>query len=404
MVKYEFKAKDPSGKTKTGVIRAENLNDFYAKLKEQNLFCISVTESAIQGSDAPMAVGGGSHKLRLQDIAIFCRQFATMINSGLTVVKCLDILYRQAENKRLKNCLLELYESIKKGNGLSYAMKEQGKAFPQLLISMVESGEASGKLDDVMMSMSSHYEKEKILRNKVQTAMIYPILLIVVAIAVIIILLTCVMPVFFDLFGDPANLPAATKVLVAASNFMTKYWYILLIIVAALVVGGFFLFQVESFRIAFDKFKLKMPVVGKLQQIICTARFSRTVSSLYGGGVAIIESIKISAGVLGNKYLAQQLDLAMSEIKQGIPFSTALTNINTFPAMFTSMVYIGEESGALDSILEKTANFYDEDAQAATAKMVALLEPCMLVVLGLIVGFVVVAIMQAMFGSYNFVA
>ncbi|MEG2429187.1 MAG: type II secretion system F family protein, partial [Oscillospiraceae bacterium] len=308
---------------------------------------------------------------------------------------------RQAEKKRVKEVMLNLYESIKKGNSLSAALKEQGKAFPALLISMVESGEASGTLDDVMLTMSTHYEKEKILHGKIKSAMIYPIALIVVCIAVVILLLTFVMPTFFDMFEDKGDLPGTTKMLLALSQFLTKYWYVALMLLACMVVGGFFLIKVESVRMFIDRAKVKMPAIGKLQTTIITARFARTISSLYAGGVPIIDCIKIAANVMGNLYISERLGFVIDEIKRGVSFSQALISADCFPQMFSSMVFIGEESGSLDEILEKTANFYDDDASAAISKMVALMEPCMIVVMGLIVGGIVVSIATPMFTMYD---
>lgn len=405
MVKYEFKAKDAQGRTRTGVIRAESLNEFYIKLKEQNLLCISVKETS-SSSDINISLhdSNARKKLKIAEISIFCRQFATMMSSGLTVVKCLDILYRQAEKKYFKKILLELYENIKKGNSLSAAMKGQGKTFPKLLVSMIESGEASGKLDEVMLKMSTHYEQEKILKGKLKTAMIYPIVLGITTVGVIIVLLTAVLPQIFSVFGSNDNLPGSTKFLLAISDFLVKYWYIAIALVVGGTAGGFVLLKIESVRLAFDKLKLKMPVFGKLMMIVCTSRFSGTVAALYSSGVSIIEAIRIASNVLGNAYLSKELDTVIKTIKQGETFSKAIIDRNVFPAMFSSMVYIGEESGALDEILEKTSDYYNEESQQAITKMVALLEPCMLVIMGLVIGFIVVSIAQPMFGMYDMIA
>lgn len=277
MIKYDFKAKDSSGKTRAGTMEAENLNAFYQKLRDQNLFCVSVQESANQGDgDSLMSKDikiGGGEKLKLKDITVFCRQFATMMNAGLTVVKCVDILYRQAEKKLMKKVMLQLYESIKKGNSLSASMREMGKVFPNLLISMIESGEAAGTLDEVMLSMAAHYEKERVLKSKVSSAMIYPIVLLVLSVAVVTLLLTFVMPQFFDMFGDNP-LPAPTRVLLALSNAMLDYWYLFVIGAVVLFVGTWMALKLSVVRYAFDKIKLKLPIVGKLMMTIYTARFS----------------------------------------------------------------------------------------------------------------------------------
>lgn len=405
VTRYEYKAKDMTGKTKSGTLLADGISDFYVKLKEKGLFCVSVYESANQGESTDIFVPkkrGG--KLKLESIAIFCRQFATMLNSGITVVKCLDILYHQAETKRLKTALLDLYEAIKKGNSLSSAMQEQGNMFPGLLINMIQSGEASGKLDDVMLSMSTHFEKEKILRNKIKAAMIYPITLIIVAVVVVAILLIKVVPTFMDMFGSSGNLPTSTQILLGISAFLQSFWWLVLIFLVLVIIGFTLLMKQPKFKIVIDRIKTKIPKIGKLLMIILTARFARTVSTLYSSGVPIIDSIRISGGVLGNLYIASKLETAIEEIKKGVTLSQALTSIGIFPTMFCSMVYIGEESGTLDDILSKTADFYDEDSSAAITKMVALMEPCLIVVLGLIVAFIVVSVAEPMFGMYDYVA
>lgn len=399
MTSFDYKAKDINGKNKSGTINAESINEFYAKLREQNLFCISYTEKEEHSGNAINVFG--SPKLKLQDVSIFCRQFATMMNAGLTVVKCLDILYRQSENKRIKTIMLELYELIKKGNSLSFALKEQGKTFPTLLISMVESGEASGTLDDVMLSMSAHYEKERILKNKVKSAMIYPIILLIVSVGVVIILLTFVMPTFFEMFDSEADLPGITRGLISLSGAMTEYWYIFVLGAVAIAIACYLLLKIEVVKLFVDTLKTKFPIFGKLLIIVSTARFSRTVSSLYSGGVPIVEAIRIASNVMGNLFISSKLLTVIDDIKQGITFSKALTSANIFPMMFSSMVFIGEESGSLDEILDKTANFYDEESSAAITKMVALLEPCMIVILAVIIGVVVVAIALPMFTMYS---
>lgn len=405
MTRYEYKANDVSGRTKSGTLMAENLTDFYAKLKGMGLYCLTVGEAANQSEIVDIfAAKKGGRKLKLQDVSVFCRQFATMLSSGITVVKCLDILYHQADDKHVKNALLRLYEEIKKGNSLSIAMRDLGSTFPSLLINMIQSGEASGKLDDVMLSMSIHYEKEKVLKGKVKTAMIYPIILLVVAVIVIGVLLVVVVPTFMELFGSADNLPATTQLLLGISSFMQSYWWLVIIIGVCLGFGMAALMKVPSIKILFDKMKIKLPQFGKLMMVILTARFSRTISTLYASGMPIIDSIRTAANVLGNLYISSKIEVVIDDIKKGVSLSQALASAELFPTMFTSMVYIGEESGTLDSILETTADFYDEDASAAISKMVALMEPLLIVLLGGVVAFIVISVAEPMFGMYDYIA
>lgn len=240
------------------------------------------------------------------------------------------------------------------------------------------------------------------MKNKITSAMIYPIVLLVLSVAVVVVLLTFVMPVFFEMFGDNP-LPAPTRALLALSNAMIDYWYIFVIGLVVLVVGGWVALKLSVVRYAFDKLKLKIPVAGKLVMTIYTARFSSTVSSLYSGGVPIIEAIKIASNVLGNMYVSEKLDHVVEDIKQGVPFSRAIMNVDVFPPLFSSMVFIGEESGSLDDILLKTSEYYDEESSNAISKLVALMEPIMIIALAGIVAFIVISIAMPMFQSYQYV-
>lgn len=400
MANFEYKAKDTEGKPQSGTMTASSMNQVYEDLRAKGLLVVSVSEV----DELPAAKKGAvsNKKIKLNDVVVFCRQFSSMMEAGITVIKCLDILYRQTESKELKAVLLRIYETIKKGGSLSGSMRDQGRAFPPLLVSMIESGEASGRLDEVLTSMAVHYEKEKALNNKVKAAMVYPITLGVVATIVVLVLMTAVVPVFVDLVPDPDNIPTGTQILLGISDFIIDYWYIVLAGYFGLFFAGTHAMRTPSIRIKIDGLLLKIPVFGKLQKIVITARFARTVSSLYGGGVAILECIRIAGSVMGNLYIQNLLTDVTTAVKQGTPFSKALTDIDVFPAMFCSMVYIGEESGSLESILEKTANFYDEDSQAAIGRMVALLEPIMLMVMGAVVGAIVVVIFQTMQLSYDY--
>lgn len=404
MAYYKYIAKDISGKTVKGSTEAESMNEFYQKMHELSLFCIDVSESETDYMSVGSLTIGKARKIKLKDLTVFCRQFATMVNAGLTVIKCLDILYRQASKKFVKESYLLLYESIKKGNALSNALKEQGATYPQLLISMVESGETSGNLDRILLEMADHYEKERKQRNKMKSAMIYPIILICVCVIVVAVLLTFVMPQFFSLFDSMSSLPWATTVLIAISDSISSFWYIWILAIVGIVILWTCLLKTNAVRLSFDKFKLKVPIAGKLLRTIYTSRFARSVSSLYGSGIPIIEAIRIANNVIGNAYISQRISLVISDIRQGVPFSRSISNIGEFPPMFCSMVFIGEESGSLDDILAKTAAFYDDEADSAITRLVSLLEPCMIVIMGLIIGFIVIAIMIPMFSSYNYIA
>lgn len=401
MPEYQYAAKDKNGKTNNGVLDADNLDSFYKIIKERGLYCMSVREGS-SVNDKQISFNFSDKPIKLKQLTIFCRQFSTMLSSGITVIKCLDILYQQAENKNLKSNILGVYEAVQKGESLSRALRSQKNAFPFLLLNMVEAGEASGSLDVVMQRMADNYEKDNKLQNKVKQAMIYPLILSVLIVLVVILLLTLVLPRFSVLFIQlGGNLPLPTKILLGMSSFIINYWYVLIIAVIIIVVFWNMNLKSKNGRIAWDKFKLKFPVIGKLLLIVESARFSRTLSSLISSGMPIIQALETVDRVITNKYMEERLMDIVGDVRRGLALSYSMKKLKMFPPMLCSMILVGEESGNLDDILNKTAAFYDEESDAAIARMLALLEPVMIVLLALIVGFIVLSIVTPMFSIYE---
>ena len=393
MLKYSYKAKQNDGTISEGELLAVDTNDFLIKLKDLQLYCLDYSIS----NDDSLHSG---YKVKGKALVIFTRQLSTMLSAGVSVVKALDILYEKTEANKHRESLRLLYEDLQQGRELSMAMSNQGSAYPDLLIKMIKSGEMSGTLDITLGKMADHYEKENKLMNKIRSASIYPIVLGVVAILVVLFLLAFVMPSFLSLY-DGQTLPLPTKILMVISEFIQTKWYILLLGIFVLGILASFLVKKPTVRYRLDRMKLTFPLFGKLNRTIQSARFARTFATLYASGINVIEALTIISEILNNTFISKKFENIIKKVSNGEYISTSIADEHIFEGMLTSMIYIGEESGRLDGILEKTADFYDEEANAATAKMVALIEPIMIVVMGFIIGFIILAMVLPMYGMLN---
>ena len=264
---------------------------------------------------------------------------------------------------------------------------------------MVGAGESSGSLDIVMQRMSDHYAKENKLKNTIKSAMVYPIILLVLCVAITILLFTFIMPTFIAMFESKEDMPMLTRILAAISNFLKKKWYILVGIIAALVAGFIYAMKIPKFRLKFDRMLIKGPGFGPLITKIYTGRFSRTLSSLYSSGLPMVECLEKSSAILGNSYVDQKFEEVIDEVKQGEPLSSAITRTEIFEPMFCSVIYVGEEAGALDSILEKSSDYYEEESDSAVQRLVDLIQPVLIIFMGIIIGLVVCGIYPALYGS-----
>jgi type IV pilus assembly protein PilC len=322
-----------------------------------------------------------------------------MLTSGLTLVKSIDILCKEQEKPKAKAIWQDIYENVQKGESFSSCLEQHKGSFPDFLISMVNAGESSGSLDVIMQRMSNHYANENKLRNTIKSAMMYPIILLVLCVVIVIFLFTFIMPTFIDMYDDPSTMPVLTKMLAAISDFLQTKWYILIILVAAAVFAFKYALKVDSFRMKFDRLKLKGPGFGPLVTKIYTGRFSRTLSSLYSSGIPMVECLQRSADVLGNAYIDECFKEVVDEVKQGESLSAAITRTGIFEPMFCSIIYVGEESGALDSILESSSDYYEEESDSAVKRLVGMVEPLLLIFMGVIIGLVVCGIYPALYGS-----
>lgn len=341
-----------------------------------------------------------NYKMKLKELANFCREIGTMMNSGLPLIRTVSILASREDNKKLKAIYNDIYVKLQQGQTLSDALKEQGKAFPDILIQMVRSGEASGNMQDTMMVLNNQFTNDNKIKNKVKSAMTYPVILGIVTIVVLLIVYTAVLPSFFSMF-EGMELPLITEINIIISKFIMSYWYALLIGILVLILIIVSLLQLPKVKYQFDRFKLKMPIIGKLMKIIYTSRFARTLCSLYSSGISIVNAMVIVKSTIGNKYIETQFDNSIKAVRNGEALSVAIGMIDGFDIKLTSSVYIGEESGNLEDLLSSLADDFDYEAMLASEKMVAILEPAMIIVLAVVICVIIISVLVPIYSMYQ---
>lgn len=394
MKSFSYVATDVNGRKIRGKEQAEDYVDLTEKLRVRNLYCVSYRD--LQKNEAADV----KFKFKTKDLAFFCRQLAAMLTSGISLVKALHILESQTENPKEKAVLLDIYEEVQKGRSFSEAVNSKPGVFPNLFVSMVSAGESGGNLDVVMNRVSEHYAKESKTNNKIRGAMVYPIVLLVLMVGVVLALFTFIMPMFRDMFSG-AEMPPLSAALFAISDFIKNQWYILVIAILAIVFTMRIILNTPASRLKFDELLLKMPKVGKLLSIVYTARFARTMSNLFASGLQMVDCIEKSVQTLGNSYIIYQFDDVIESVKQGESLSSAITRTGIFDGMFCSIIYVGEESGSLDSILEKSADYYDEESDSAIQSLVGMMEPLMIIFMGAAVGLILAGIFPMLYGGLN---
>ncbi len=398
MKKFKYKAMKNDGTKTTGEYEANSRDDVMEMITSNGYYPLKV-EEVIESASINI-----NRKIKVKEISIFCRQMYTMLDAGVPLINALNLMSTQVTNKHLVEIVKELEEDVRKGEMLSNSMRKFPEAFPTLLTSMVESGEASGNLDEMFLRMSTHFEKENKINNKVKAAMIYPIILAIVGVAALIVVMTFVMPTFVSLFDSSgAELPVATRMLIGISDFMAKHFIIVLGILIAIVVGIVIFSKTESGIYFFAKLKITFPLIRDLNRKMIVSRFTRTLSTLLASGVSLVESLPIVSAVLNNVIAEDEVLKIRERVVKGEGLSTPIEDCELFPPMLSSMVRIGEESGALDDMLNKTADFYDEEVEQAIQTLTSMLEPIMIIIMGLVVGFMVIALMLPLYGSYDLV-
>ncbi len=398
---FEYKVRDRGGKVITGTTEALSQRDVATALRQKGYFVteIKAPKTGLQSDlKLPKWLDFGSIP-NVRDITIFSRQFATVINAGLPVVQSLAILQRQAPKQGLKDALKQVREDVETGQQLSNALARHPRLFNKLYIYLVRAGEVSGNLDGILDRIAAYMEKQAALRGKIKTALTYPTVVLVIALAVTWFLLTGIVPQFAQILDQlGGDMPVITKALIAVSDFLRYQWYILFGLIIAIVVGLVLFYRTKNGRRVIDGFTLRMPIVGTLVQKTAIASFSNTFGLLLRSGVNIIESIDITKGTAGNAIVEGILDETKENVQRGDQISTTLIKYpGVFPPMVSSMISIGEETGAVDHMLQKVADFYEREVDEAVDSLTAALEPMLIVFLGVIVGFIVAGMFLPMF-------
>ena len=391
---FNYRAVDSTGTVVEDVANAENEDAVILMLRGKGYTPININEK-LQSKEISF---GNSGKLNLKDIISFCRQESIMLKSGMDLNRSLDVLAKQSKSKKLKKNLYGLSDSVKKGTELSKSMENQGSAFPYLLKRTVQAGEMSGQMAEIIEKMAIHYEKDMKLRRKIRGAMMYPIVLAIIAVIAVSILLIKVMPGFVSMFeGVGMELPALTRFVMWLSSFLVHNWIWILLVLFAVIFSIRVALQQKDIRIAWDKIKLKLPLIGTNVGKIVTARFTRTLSTMLYSGIPMIQALRAAGETTGNKFVESKIEESVEGIEKGMGMTAQLAATNIFPPMMLSMIGIGEESGRLDEMLETTADYYDEEMEVALESLVTMLEPLLIVIMGVVIGTIVVAMYLPMF-------
>ncbi|MBR3306840.1 MAG: type II secretion system F family protein [Lachnospiraceae bacterium] len=396
MASYRYKAKDEKGKNYSGTLNAATEQDLHEKLKLEGKFLIEAEE--IRGTVR-------TKRLKADRLSDFSRNLSKLIAAGVTLVRALKIISEdESTSPKERKIYAEVLKSVRQGMPLSDALAEQGETFPSLFINMMRSSENAGNMDSVAEQMAEYYSKEHRLNQKIKSSMTYPKILSVMIVLVLIVIMGFVLPQFEDLFAQMESLPVATRILMAMSEFVQHRWYIL--VFAAIVLFMLFklIFSIPAVRYQSDKLELRIPVIGKLRKIVYTARFARTLSSLYSAGIPILNCLSIARTTIGNRYIESQFDALIAAIRAGENLSAAIDKVDGFTKKLSSTVMVGEETGSLDSMLVSIADQLEFESEIAVSKMVAMLEPLMIVIMAVIVGFIMIAVIQPIYGSYQTIA
>ena len=393
MPNYSWKGRTRGGRIQEGVLVADSKDAAIAALRKQQIIVTAVTEKGKEFA-LPTLKGSVSPK----ELAVFTRQFSVMIDAGLPLVQCLEILGSQQENKAFKRILLQVRQDVESGSTLADAMRKHPKAFDDLFCNMIAAGEAGGILDTILQRLAQYIEKNVKLRGAVRSALVYPIAVISIAVLVVWIILWKVIPTFATLFeGLGAALPLPTRITIALSNLIGSWWWLIM-----LGVGGtIFLLnryhKTYTGRRHLDGLLLKFPVIGMVLKKIAVARFCRTLSTLVSSGVPILEGLEITARTSGNAIVEDAIMATRRSVEEGKTIADPLKDTDVFPPMVVQMVAVGEQTGALEIMLSKIADFYEDEVDEATANLLALLEPIMISFLGVVIGGIVISMYMPMF-------
>lgn len=397
MAVFNYKVVDKDGKNKKGTIEAPNRDGAEKKLKSDGYSIMSLTEQ-----NNPFSGGLIKKKVKSRDLGVFCKQFSAVIKAGVTIISALELMGDQIENPTLKRAVMDAKTYVEKGGTLADALRVNSDVFPPIMINMVAAGELSGNLEVCLDRLVEHFEKDNALSSKIKGAMVYPIVVFIVMIIVVIVVMIAVIPNFTSMFEDMGTqLPLATRMMVAASNFIIHKWYILIIVVAAIVFGCKAFKKSSVGEQFFSNIAIKAPVFGNLTIKSACSRFARTMSTLMASGISMIDAVEQVAKMMDNKIIRDGLMDAKTQVAKGIPLSKPLKDMEVLPPMLSAMTKIGEETGDIEEMLSKVADYYDEEVEAATNKLTAAMEPLIMVVLACVVGMIVAAVYGPIMSMYD---
>lgn len=398
-IEFMYTAVDAEGKPKKGTIEAASEEVARTNLKNQGLTVLTVTKPNAFNKELSFGFGGG---VKAKDLAVFCKQFQSILHAGVTVIQALGMLGEQCENKKLQNAVQEIKVLVEKGDTLAGAMSTLPDVFPSILINMVEAGEASGSLETTFDRMATHFDKDAKIKGMVMQAMIYPCVLLIVIVAVVIIMLVKVVPSFQDTFDSAGGkLPAITLAVVAVSNFLISKWPFFLGGIVLIVVGIRIFMKTDQGAVFFGTLSMKAPIFGDLTIKSASARLTRTLSTLMASGIPMVAAIEIVAKLMSNRLVQVAVQDAKNEVERGVALSQPLEDSGVFPPLLCHMTRIGEETGNMEEMLEKVADYYDEEVEAATQAVTAIMEPLIIIIMAVIVVPIMLAIMAPMLSIYS---
>lgn len=398
MATFAYIGRTRSGAVKKGELNAKTRDEAVDQLRKQSVVVTSLEEKKGGAGGFNFSLGSG---LTDKDLVVFTRQFGTMINAGLPLVQCLEILSTQSENKVLRETIGEVKTQVEAGSTFSDALRRHPKVFDDLYVNLVHAGEVGGLLDTILTRLAKYIEKAMKLKGQIKSAMIYPAAILGVAAVVITVLMIWVIPIFAKMFnelsGGKMGLPGPTQFVIDVSNVFTSYWYVMIGSIVAVVFGIKKYYATSQGRMAIDKFLLKTPVFGDLIRKASVAKFTRTLGTLLSSGVPLLDGLTICAKTAGNKVIEETLVNARVSISGGKTIADPLAASQVFPKMVTHMIAVGESTGALDAMLGKIADFYEDEVDQAVTSLTSLLEPIMMVFLGIVIGFIVIAMYLPIF-------
>jgi len=405
MAVYKYVAKDKDGNTVTGITEARDNTELIGILREKSLIIINVSEAKGRSAVSPLSMPFKKERVKQDDLVVFSRQLATMVSAGITLVSALNILGEQLENKTFGNAILNVREEIESGKSLSEGMAKHGNIFSNLYVHMVKAGESSGTLDEILDRVAVYLEKASALQKKVRSALVYPSVVTVMALAVTTLLLVKVIPVFKDIYsGFGAQLPVPTQILIAISDFMRKYFLFGVVGVVILIISIFRFSQTEKGRFFIDARSLKLPIFGVIFRKVAVSKFTRTFSTLVRSGVSILTCLEIVGKTAGNKVVERAVEEVRTSIREGETIAGPLLKSGVFPPMVVRMVSVGEKTGELDKMLSKIADFYEEQVDAAVSGLTSMIEPLIIAFLGVVIGTIVICMFLPIFKLSSIVA